>query len=112
LEKNHGTNNHSVPLMGDLNIPNFDLERGLPLLNSHSYSKLKGDAVDTSACLLGLTQFLVTDNSLDPVFTNFSLINTFFGEVGFVKSDPYHPPIVTEIPLVLHNYAISRAFLP
>jgi len=79
LEKNHGTNNHSIPLMVDVNIPNFDLERGLSLLNCHTYSKLKGDAIHTSACLMGLTQCLVTDNSLDPVFTNSSLVNTFFG---------------------------------
>jgi len=76
LEKNNGTNNHSVPLMGDLNIPNFDLERGLPLSSCHSHSKLKGGAIYTSARLMGLTQFPVTDNSLDPVFTNFSLVNT------------------------------------
>jgi hypothetical protein len=52
MEKNHGTKNHSVPLMGDFNILNFDTERGLPLINCHFYSKLIGDAIYTSTCLL------------------------------------------------------------
>jgi hypothetical protein len=50
---------------------------------------------------------LVTDNSLDPVFTNFSLESTFFVDVGGAKPVPYHQPIVTENPLVLHNCVIS-----
>jgi hypothetical protein len=29
-----------VLLMGDFIIPNFDMERGLPLINCHLYSKL------------------------------------------------------------------------
>jgi hypothetical protein len=42
------------------------------------------------------------DNSLDLVFTNFSCVNTFFADVGIVKTDPCHP-LVIEIPLDLHN---------
>ena len=45
--------------MGDLNIPNFDLERGLPLLNCHSYSELRCDEIYNSAGLMGLSQCLL-----------------------------------------------------
>ena len=45
----------------------------------------------------------MTDNSLDLVFTNFNRINTCFDDVGGVKPDPCHPPIVIEISLDLRN---------
>jgi hypothetical protein len=64
---------------------------------------LKGDVIFTSTSPLGLTQRLLTDSSLDLVFTNFDRVGTFFGDIGVVKPDAYHPPIVIEIPLDLHN---------
>jgi hypothetical protein len=54
---------------------------------------------------VNLTQCLFTDNSLDLIFTNFGRVNTFFADVGVVKPDPCHPPIVIEIPLDLRNSA-------
>lgn len=74
------------------------------LSNRHFYLTLKGDAVYTSPCLLGLIQFVSTDNALDLVFTNFSRVSTFFAEVGDDKLyDSCLPPIVIEIPLDLHT---------
>jgi hypothetical protein len=64
---------------------------------------LKGDVISTSTSLLGLTQRLLTDSFLDLVFTNFDREGTFFADIGVVKPDAYHPPIVIEIPLDLHN---------
>jgi hypothetical protein len=105
LEKNLNTKNHSVLLIGDFNAPNFDWERGLPLPNCHLYSKLKGGTICTSTCLLGLTQCILTDNSVHLVFTNLSRVNTFFADVSVVKPDPCHSPIVIEISLdlLVHN---------
>jgi hypothetical protein len=97
------TKNQCVLLIGDFNVPNFDRERSLSLPNCYFYSKLKGDAVFTSTCLLGLTQHLLTDSSLDLVFTNFDRVCTFFTDAGVVKPNAFHPPIVIEIPLDLHN---------
>jgi hypothetical protein len=48
--------NFRVIMVGDLNTPGFDWERALSLQNSHYYSKLKGDAIYTSTCLLNLSQ--------------------------------------------------------
>ena len=52
---------------------------------------------------MSLTQRLVTDNSLDLVFANFSRVSTFFADTGVVKSGLCHPPIVIEMPLDLQN---------
>jgi hypothetical protein len=64
-----------------------------------------GNAIQTSTCLLSLTQRLATDNSLDLVLTNFSRVSTFFADAGVVKPGLCHPPIVIEIPLDLQNSA-------
>jgi hypothetical protein len=101
--ENLDTKNQSVLLIGDFNAPNFDWERGLPLPNCNFYSKLKVTQIYISICLLGLTQCLLTDNSLDPIFTNFSRVNLFFADVGVVEPDSCHLSIFIEIPLDLHN---------
>jgi hypothetical protein len=99
-----GTTTHFITTTtGDFNVSNFDWERDLPLPPCYFYSKLKGDAMYTSACLLSPIQCLLTDSSLDPVFTNFSPVNTFFPDVGVVKPNSCHLPIVIEIPLDLHK---------
>jgi hypothetical protein len=64
---------------------------------------LKGDVIYTATSLLGLTQRLLTDSSLDLVLTNFDRVGTFFADEGVVKPDAYHPSIVIEILLDLHN---------
>jgi hypothetical protein len=61
--------------MGDFNTPRFDWKRGLSQANCHHYSKLKGDAICTSTCLLDLRQRIDAVGSsslLDLAFTNFS----------------------------------------
>jgi hypothetical protein len=70
LENKLDTRNYRVVLTGDFNTPGFDWKCGLPQQNCH-YSKLKGDAICTSTCLLGLTQSLEANHSnnlLDLVF--------------------------------------------
>jgi hypothetical protein len=91
-------------VIGDFSAPNFYWQRGLLLSNHHFCLTLKGGATYTSACLLGLTQFVSTYNALDPVITNFSHVGTFFADVGDAKlDDSCLPPIVIEIPLDLHT---------
>jgi len=65
--------------------------------------KLKGDVIYTSICLLGLTQFVATDNALELVYSNFNRVSTLFADVCVVKSDSCHPPLAIEIPLDLHT---------
>jgi hypothetical protein len=40
----------------DFNTPGCDWKQGLHFSNCHSYSKLKGDAIYTSTCLLSLSK--------------------------------------------------------
>jgi hypothetical protein len=75
LENMLDTNNFCVILLGDFNVPGFNWECGTSLPSSDHYSKLKGDAIYTSACLLGLRQLVVAADSLnllDLVFGNLS----------------------------------------
>jgi hypothetical protein len=75
----------------------------LPLPNCYLYSKLTGDTIYTSTCLLGLTQHLLTNSSLDLVFTNFDRVSTLFANIGVVKPNAFLLRNVIEIPLDLHN---------
>jgi hypothetical protein len=60
-----------------------------------------GEAIYTSTFLLRLTLRLEIINSWP--FTNFDRVSTYCADVGVVKPAAYHQPIVTEIPLGLHN---------
>jgi hypothetical protein len=100
LENTLDTNNTRVILLGDFNAPGFNWESGTPLPNSHYYSKLKGDAIHTSTCLLGLRQCVEavdTLNMLDLVFANFTDLKSVPADSGLVAPDKYHPPLnITE----------------
>jgi hypothetical protein len=96
LENKLDTNNFRVILLGDFNAPGFNWGRGLPLPNSHYYSKLKGDAIYTSTCFLGFRQCVKavdSHNLLDLVFDNFSDLKPDPADSGLVKPDSYHPPL-------------------
>jgi hypothetical protein len=70
------------------------------------YSKLSGDAIYTSTCLLNLQQCIEAVGSsslLDLVFTNFSDYDITFPDSGIIKPDTYHPPMVIGITLPLVN---------
>lgn len=97
ITKNIDTTNHSVLLTGNFNVPGFDWERGVPLTNCHFYSKLEGDAIYTSTCVLGCIQHP------DKVFTNFNHLSTCFADKGVLKPGACHPPIVNEIRYALRN---------
>jgi hypothetical protein len=59
-------------MIGDFNAPGFDWKSVLSLPNSHYYSKLKGDAIYTSMCLLNLNQcidIVGSSNLLDLIFS-------------------------------------------
>jgi hypothetical protein len=96
LENNLDTNNKRVILLGDFNAPSFNWERGSPLPKCHHYSKLKGDPIYTSTCLLGLRQCVEAVDSLnmlDLVFANFTDLKSLLADSGLVKPDTYHPPL-------------------
>jgi hypothetical protein len=63
LENTLDTKHFRVILLGDFNAPGFNWGLGSPLPNYHYYSKIKGDDIYTSACLLGLRQFVVAVHS-------------------------------------------------
>jgi hypothetical protein len=76
LENTLDTNSFRIILLGDFNAPGFKWVRGSSLPNCCYYSKLKGDAIYTSACLLGLRQLIKladSRNLLDLVFANFPI---------------------------------------
>jgi hypothetical protein len=75
LENTLDSNNTRVILLGDFNAPGFNWESWTPLPKCHYYSKLKGNAIYTSTCLLDLRQCVEaidTPNMLDLIFANFT----------------------------------------
>lgn len=56
LENKLDSLNCRVLLIGDFNVPGFDWDKGLPSPHCHYYTKLKGEAIHSATCLLGLNQ--------------------------------------------------------
>jgi hypothetical protein len=86
-------------LLGDFNVPGFDWNSGLPSLNSHLYTKLKGDVIHSATCFLGLIQHNYSDsgrNFLDLVFSNFADLTVDHPANGLVQLDNFHPPFIIE----------------
>jgi hypothetical protein len=96
LQKNIDTINHSVLSIGNFSVPGFHWERGVPLPNCNFYSKLEGNAIYTSTCLLGCTQHT------GKVFTECNHLSTRSAD-GVLKPGVCHPSIVTEIRYALCN---------
>jgi hypothetical protein len=114
LENYRDTHNFGVIMVVDFNAPGFDWKSGLSLPNSHYYSKLKGDAINTSTCLLNLNQCIDTvgsSNLLDFIFSNLSDLRITSVDHGLIKPDNYHPPLITNIYLpfttCIQNYLCS-----
>jgi hypothetical protein len=96
LENKLDMTNYCVILLGDFNVPSFDWKSGLPRENCQFYSKLRGDAIYTSTCFLGVEQCVDADyssNMLDLVFSNITDLHITFPNTGMVKPDVYHPPV-------------------
>jgi hypothetical protein len=71
--------------MGNFNTPGFDCKCGMSLPNYHCYSKLKGEAIYTATCLLGLTQNIETNHNnkfLGLVFVNVDNLRVYFVDMG------------------------------
>jgi hypothetical protein len=114
LENKLDTQNVRVIMVGDFNTPGFDWKRGVSLPNSHYYSKLKGDAIYTSTCLLNLSQCIDpvgSSNLLDLIFSSLSDLCITLVDPGLVKPDNYQPPFIIDIYLPLatciQNYVYS-----
>jgi hypothetical protein len=100
LENILDINDDGVILLGDFNAPGFNWEIGAPLPKCHYYSKLKGDAIYTSTCLLGLRQGVEavdSINMLDLVFANFTDVKLVPADSGLVTPDTYHPPFSIDV---------------
>jgi hypothetical protein len=72
------------------------------LPNSHYYSKLKGDEIYASTCLLNLSQCLDTlgnGNLFDLAFSNLSDLGIIQVDPGLIKPDNYHPPLLINLNL-------------
>jgi hypothetical protein len=81
-------------MVGGFNAPGFDWKSGLSMPNTHYYSKLKGDAIFTSTCLLNLNQCIDnvgSSNLLDFIFSNLSDLGITSLDSGLIKPDNYHP---------------------
>jgi hypothetical protein len=105
LENTLDTNNTRVILLGEFNAPGFNWKNGTPLPKCHYYPKLKGDAIYTSICLLGLRQCVGavdSHNMLDLVFANFTNFKLVPADSGFVTPDTYHPPLAIDVKLLPH----------
>jgi hypothetical protein len=65
---------------------------------------LKGDAIHSATCLLGLNQHNLSvsgGNFLDLVFSNFAGLSLDHVQHGLVHSDPFHPPFIIECSLIM-----------
>jgi hypothetical protein len=98
LENILDTYNFQVLVVRDFSVPGFGWKLGLSSSSSYYYIKLKGEAIHTSTCLLGLSQHNYSSNNgnlLDLIFSNV----TDFSINYDVHPDVYHPPFVTELKL-------------
>jgi hypothetical protein len=94
-------------MAGDFNTPAFNWKRGLPLPNSHYYSKLKGGVFCTFTCLLNLSQcidIVCNSNLLDLIFSNLSDLYIIPLDAGLVKPDNYQLPLILNIHLPFATY--------
>jgi hypothetical protein len=92
--------------LGDFNAPGFNWETGASLPKCHYYSKLKGDAIYTSTCLLGLRQCVEAVDSINMlglVFANFTDLKLVPVDSGLVTPDTYHPPFSIDVLLPYVN---------
>jgi hypothetical protein len=83
------------------------------LSKCHYYSKLKGDAIYTSTCLLGLKQCVEAVDSiklLDLVFANFTDLKLVPVDSGLVTPDTYHPPFSIDVLLPHINNNLNSEF--
>jgi hypothetical protein len=93
-------------MVGDFNTPGFDWNHGLCAPDCHYYTKLRGDSIYTSTCLLNQQQCIDavgSKNLLDLVFANFKDYDITFPNSGIIKPDSYNPPIVIGISLPFGN---------
>lgn len=81
------------------------------LIGSAGCHCLKADAIYTSTCFLGPTQIIDSaydNNMLGFVFTNFDISDVTLSDVGIVKADIYHKPMVIYINLMCYKSAYNH----
>jgi hypothetical protein len=73
LQQNLNTQQYSVILTGDFNVPNYNWSYGTTLPDAHYCSKIKENLFHAATCFLGLNQhndIMPNGSLLDIVFTN------------------------------------------
>jgi hypothetical protein len=106
LEDRLDTKNFRAVMVWDFNTSGFGWNHGLSVPDSHYYSKLSGDEIYTSTCLLNLKECIEavgSSNFLGLVFTNFSDYDINFPDSRIIKTDTYHTSMVIGITLPLVN---------
>jgi hypothetical protein len=94
LENTLSTKNTHLILLWDFSASGFNCGSGIPLPKFLYYPKLKGDAMYTSTCLLGLRQFIEPFDSLkllDLVSANCADLKSVPADSGLVSPDTHHP---------------------
>jgi hypothetical protein len=113
LENNLDTNNTRVILLGDFNAPGFNWESGTLLPKCNFYSKLKGEAIYTSTCLLGPRQCVEAFDTLNMLDLNFAIFTDLMSvpaDSGLVAPDKYHPPLSINVIFPHDNNNINCEF--
>jgi hypothetical protein len=94
------TQNLRVVLLWGFNDRGYDSVNGLPQVNYHYYTKIRGGIVQNDTCFLGLMQCNFTANNmnlLDLVFANFRDVTVAISDFELVVPDSYHHPLCTDL---------------
>jgi hypothetical protein len=115
LENSFDTLNYRILFLGDFNVPGFNWNHGSHSTNSHFYTKLKGDVIQSAICYFGLIQRNHPVNGftlLDLVFSNFVDISLDYVEHGLVHPDRFHRPFIIDctIPLRRKNQHFNTPY--
>jgi hypothetical protein len=104
LEHNLSAHLYRVIILGDFNVPKYDWIYGTPLPNCHYYSKIKGNLIHATSCLLGLYQHnssVPNSALLDRVLTNINDLRVSVSDFPMVAPDNYHPPLHLNLKLTV-----------
>jgi hypothetical protein len=103
-EHNLSAHLYRVIILGDFTVPKYDWINGTPLPNCHYYSKIKGNLIQATSCLLGLYQHnssVANGTLFDLVLTNINDLRVSVSDFPTVAPDNYHPPLHLNLKLTV-----------
>jgi hypothetical protein len=104
LEYNLSVHLYRVIILGDFNVPKCDWINDTSLPNCHYCSKVKGNLIHATSCLLGLYQHnssVPNSALLDLVLTNINDLRVSVYDFPIVAPDNYHPPLHLNLKLTV-----------